>query len=52
MGVLQSNVVAGQPNRESIGTTRVGGRNNLGSTMLAESASPGLKGSFGGGVPY
>ena len=52
MGVLQSNGVAGQPNRESLGTTRVGGRNNLGSTMLAESVSPGLKGSFGGGVPY
>ena len=52
MGVLQSSVVAGQPNRESIGTTRVGGRNNLGSTLLAESASPGMKGSFGGGAPY
>ena len=31
---------------------RVGGRNNLGSTMLAESISPGLKGSFASGVPY
>ena len=52
MGVLQSNVAAGQQNRDSLGTTRVSGRNNLGSTMLAESVSPGLKGSFGSSVPH